>query len=69
MRRYAAVLVAVLCAAMSAWAESGVPIVAVIPFEAASTLVTLIGVNPVTASVAARHAESMDALMATVAGL
>lgn len=36
---------------------------------AAGALVTLIGVNPVTASVAARQAESMDALMAAVPGL
>ncbi|MBD5448356.1 MAG: hypothetical protein HDR32_11660 [Treponema sp.] len=36
---------------------------------AAGTLVTLIGVNPVTASITARQAESMDALMAAVPGL
>ena len=36
---------------------------------AVGALVTLIGVNPVTASVAARQAESMDALMAAVPGL
>ncbi|MDE7141257.1 MAG: hypothetical protein K2O09_10995 [Treponemataceae bacterium] len=36
---------------------------------AAGALVTLIGVNPVTASVAARQAESMDALMVAVPGL
>ncbi len=35
----------------------------------AGALVTLIGVNPVTASVAARQEESMDALMAAVSGL
>ncbi|MDE6704793.1 MAG: hypothetical protein K2J81_02695 [Treponemataceae bacterium] len=35
----------------------------------AGALVTLIGVNPVTASVAARQAESIDALMAAVPGL
>ncbi|MBD5438843.1 MAG: hypothetical protein HDR37_09840 [Treponema sp.] len=69
MKRRAAVLAAVLCAAVCVWAESRVPIVAVIPFEAADALVTLIGVNPVTASVAARQAESMDALMAAVPGL
>ena len=32
-------------------------------------LVTLIGANPVTVSIAARQAESMDALMAAVPGL
>ena len=140
MRQRAVVLAAVLCAAVCVWAESRVPIVAVIPFEAAGVaqhdadafadrlaeelaasgtvsvadrhavgallarqgltatelidaeraaafadylavgnlfaigtaagaLVTLIGVNPVTASVAARQAESMDALMAAVPGL
>lgn len=36
---------------------------------AAGALVTLIGVNPVTASITARQAESMDALMAAVPGL
>ncbi|MDE6774275.1 MAG: hypothetical protein K2J14_06580 [Treponemataceae bacterium] len=36
---------------------------------AADALVTLIGVNPVTASITARQAESMDALMAAVPGL
>ena len=145
MRRRAAVLAAVLCAAVCVWAESRVPIVAVIPFEAAGVaqsdadtfadrlaeelaasgtvsvadrhavgallarqgltasdridaeraaacaaqagadslavgklvaigtaagaLVTLIGVNPVTASITARQAESIDALMAAVPGL
>lgn len=145
MRRYAAVLVAVLCTAVNAWTESRVPIVAVIPFEAAGVaqddvdsfaarlaeelaasgtvsmadrravdalvarqglsaselidaeraaeflaqvgadylavgklfavctsagaLVTLIGTNPATVSIAARQAESMDALMAAVSGL
>ncbi|MBD5426027.1 MAG: hypothetical protein HDR38_00480 [Treponema sp.] len=145
MRRRAVVLAAVLCAAVCVWAESRVPIVAVIPFEAAGVaqsdadvfadrlaeelaasgtvsvadrravgtllarqgltatelidaeraaafaaqagadylavgklfaigtaagaLVTLIGVTPVTASVAARQAENMDALMAAVPGL
>ena len=145
MRRRAVVLAAVLCAAACVWAESRVPIVAVIPFEAAGiaqsdadtfadrlaeeltafctvsvadrravgallarhglaaselidaeraaeflaqvgadylavgklfavgtsagALVTLIGVKPVTASVAARQAASMDALMAAVPGL
>lgn len=145
MRRRAAVIVVMLCVAVSAWAESKVPVVAVISFEAAGiaqsdadtfadrlaeelaasgtvsvadrhavgallarqgltatalideeraaafaaqsgadylavgklfaigtaagALVTLIGVNPVTASITARQAESMDALMAAVPGL
>ena len=145
MRRYAAVVAAVLCAAVGARAAPNLPAVAVVPFEAAfvaqddadavadrlaeelaasgtvsvadrravgallarqgltatelidaeraaafaaqagadylavgklfaigtsaGALVTLIGVNPVTASVAARQAESMDALMAAVPGL
>ncbi|MDE6349579.1 MAG: hypothetical protein K2K67_01065 [Treponemataceae bacterium] len=145
MRRYAAVVAAVLCAAVCARAAPNLPVVAAVPFEvagvaqhdadafadrlaeelaasgtvsvadrravgallarqgltatelidaeraaafaaqagadylavgklfaigtAAGTLVTLVGVNPVTASVAARQAESMDALMAAVPGL
>ncbi|MDE7227106.1 MAG: hypothetical protein K2N31_02145 [Treponemataceae bacterium] len=145
MRRRAVILAAVLCAAVGARAVPNLPVVAVVPFEAAGVaqddadvfadrlaeklaasgtvsvtdrravgtllarqeltasglidaeraaafaaqagadylavgklfaigtsagaLVTLIGVNPVTASVAARQAESVDALMAAVPGL